>query len=305
MPSKRTPATKKRAAQKHPPNPKQAAELFQEGQRILAARSTAAIADARASDTGSSQATAAAQPAAAAGKPLPSRFDGLQEKIARIMAGPYEDAKEVLLGTVDIALRHPAAEGVAATAIRATTSGGTASKAKEPTAANLNGIYENVARILASNDAEVKQALFSTVDAYMECITDEQSGAAPGEASLLERRIPSGEKLTPEMASTLRGALISYIMRHVTELDWLDNIQRVAQFVHVVSNYGGCTTPAQTFLVDMVDAHYRYGGLTPEIVARQLDPENTDGFSMNFEEQLENAKGFLHRYPRLMAQPLA
>jgi hypothetical protein len=69
-------------------------------------------------------------------------------------------------------------------------------------------------------------------------------------------------------------------------------LQEVAQFIDIAEHDRGCATPAEEFITSMVSSHYRNGGLTPDMVAKEIDPDNVDGFYENFKCLLDERRQF-------------
>ena len=76
--------------------------------------------------------------------------------------------------------------------------------------------------------------------------------------------------------------LANYIHDTIADLSAV-YIQDVARFVDICRNARGCESPAEEFIIGLVQQHYD-GGLTPEHVRKELDPDNSDGFQLNFTE---------------------
>jgi hypothetical protein len=100
-------------------------------------------------------------------------------------------------------------------------------------------------------------------------------------------------------SSSVAATLFRTTIQRIGEMDPIA-LQRVAQFVDVVVHGRGCSTPAEDFLMHMVDTHYDPEGLTPERIARQLDPDNVDGFRCNFDDAVAIGRRFREHYPDLM-----
>jgi hypothetical protein len=92
-----------------------------------------------------------------------------------------------------------------------------------------------------------------------------------------------------------------FIAEIVDELQCLDpnRLRRVRQYIRIERHQCGCTTPAEELITGLV--HRYEHGITPADLERELDPAYTDGFRLNFEEALEEARHFQKLYPRLMA----
>lgn len=59
-------------------------------------------------------------------------------------------------------------------------------------------------------------------------------------------------------------------------------LQRLAQFADVLAHEFNCRdAPAESFIESMLGRHYLLGGLTPEDVADEADPNNPEGFAHN------------------------
>jgi hypothetical protein len=99
-------------------------------------------------------------------------------------------------------------------------------------------------------------------------------------------------KLPERQAENARAALLAMILKSINEMD--ANLQTVAQFVEICENYSGTTTPAESFIVDLVTRHY-YSALTPEDALEAI--ESPDGFRINFDDAVELAKRFNAQYP--------
>jgi hypothetical protein len=85
--------------------------------------------------------------------------------------------------------------------------------------------------------------------------------------------------------------------KSVARLD-ANSLQDVAQFIDAVEHNSGCITPAENFIVAVLNHHYQFGGLTPGEAIWEI--ENPDGFRINFEEALSTAKSFSAVYPQLV-----
>ena len=105
--------------------------------------------------------------------------------------------------------------------------------------------------------------------------------------------------LSPEQRETLRVRFLAMILKAIAEMD-IHSLQSVAQLTDMVENEQGCSTPAENLVHGLVATHYLYGGITPETVARELDPENTDGFRLNFDEAVDVTRRFSATYPELI-----
>jgi hypothetical protein len=106
--------------------------------------------------------------------------------------------------------------------------------------------------------------------------------------------------LTDEEEVALSASLAAMIHKGIAQMRPFQ-LQEVAQFIDLVLHDQGCTTPAEAFITDLVSDHYAYGGITPERVAEQLDPDNSDGFRFNFVEAIEVARRMRAIYPKLVA----
>jgi hypothetical protein len=69
-------------------------------------------------------------------------------------------------------------------------------------------------------------------------------------------------------------------------------LQEVARFIDIVKHNRGCATPAEQFITKMVALHYANGGLTPDDVAREIDPGSPEGFRADFESLLDERRHF-------------
>lgn len=108
-------------------------------------------------------------------------------------------------------------------------------------------------------------------------------------------------RFNPEQQESARVALSAMILHSLAEMPAL-RIVDVARAVDIIEHDQGCSTPAENFVTGLLAAHYLYGGITPETVVRELDPENTDGFRVNFGDAIEVAKRLNATYPELMSQ---
>jgi hypothetical protein len=103
--------------------------------------------------------------------------------------------------------------------------------------------------------------------------------------------------LNPEQREQARVALLATIQESIAGLHTC-RLQDVAQFVDIVENDAGCTTPAESFITSIVNDHYREEGLTPELAAWEI--ERPDGFRISFRDAIDTGKRFNAMYPKLM-----
>ncbi|MCL4852242.1 MAG: hypothetical protein KJZ78_12785 [Bryobacteraceae bacterium] len=89
-----------------------------------------------------------------------------------------------------------------------------------------------------------------------------------------------------------REKLLNLIEDSISEMDTSD-LQEVAQFIDIVENDRGCTTPAEEFIKNLVFGHYaRPGeGLTPKIARAELET-----FREHFADAVEITKRFNRIY---------
>jgi hypothetical protein len=101
--------------------------------------------------------------------------------------------------------------------------------------------------------------------------------------------------LPDHQAENARAMLLAMILKSISEKD-APRLQTVARFVEIAENDCGTVTPAENFIVDLVDRHF-YDGLTPEDALAEI--EGSSGFRINFNEAVELAKRFNTQYPQL------
>lgn len=98
----------------------------------------------------------------------------------------------------------------------------------------------------------------------------------------------------------VRRALFALILVGLSKAS-INEIQEVARVVDM--QLRACQCPAEKFIGEAIDAHYR-DGIDPEWVEWELAPENGDGFAVNFRESLENHRRFSEMHAsRLEKEP--
>lgn len=126
-----------------------------------------------------------------------------------------------------------------------------------------------------------------------------EPAAAPAQAQpepdLLRAEV---HRFNPEQQESARAALSTMILKSVAKMPALRTLD-VARAVDMIEHDQGCSTPAENFVTGLLAAHYLFGGITPETVVRELDPENIDGFRVNFGDAIEVAKRLNATYPEL------
>lgn len=93
-----------------------------------------------------------------------------------------------------------------------------------------------------------------------------------------------------------REKLLNLIEDSISEMNTSD-LQQVAQFIDIVENDHGCTTPAEEFITSLIFGHYaRAGkGLTPKIARSELQI-----FCEHFAAAVEITKRFNHTYSAIV-----
>src|ERR1017187_4002061 len=104
------------------------------------------------------------------------------------------------------------------------------------------------------------------------------------------------EKKQPLEAKALRAQLLDQITRALPKMDTAQ-VQEIAQFLDLCTNNRGCLTPAEGFIVSLVNSHYLFGGLTPEAVMDEF--EGPEGCKRNYEECIE----MMERFNAVYGQP--
>ena len=84
--------------------------------------------------------------------------------------------------------------------------------------------------------------------------------------------------------------IMAEVATRLHEITDLWNAQRLLAFLNIVRDDEGCTTPAEEFLLDLLQASY-YRGVTPEYVDFKMGE-----FRENFNDVLEATKQFTARY---------
>jgi hypothetical protein len=125
----------------------------------------------------------------------------------------------------------------------------------------------------------------------------ETPASTASQTNLLRVRIHDREK---EERDRIASSIAAMIVKEIADLSAL-NLQAVARFIDLVKHDQGTITPAESLIADLVNDHYERDGITPEDVARQLDPKNTDGFRYNFYDALKSARRMRAAYPKLVA----
>ena len=106
-------------------------------------------------------------------------------------------------------------------------------------------------------------------------------------------------RLSPEQRETLRVRFLAMILKAIAEMN-VYSLQEVAQLTDMAENNQGCPTPAENLITGLAGTHYLYGGITPETLVRELDPENTDGFRLNFDDAVDVTRRFSATYPEII-----
>jgi hypothetical protein len=107
----------------------------------------------------------------------------------------------------------------------------------------------------------------------------------------------------PQEKEAIRARLLAMVMKSVVDMSAHD-VQEVAQFVDIVEHNGGCDTPAENFIADLVFRHYFMGGITPDVVHERLeDPE--ESFQLEFDSAVDIARRFNAQYAAVLAAPPA
>ena len=100
----------------------------------------------------------------------------------------------------------------------------------------------------------------------------------------------------------IRARLHAHALRWLTEASTLQ-LQRMAQAIDMIRADAGVHTPAESFIDSALSTHYFFGGLTPEWVAKQIDPENIEGFHRNYHDAVAVNRRFSSMYrPRIEPQ---
>jgi hypothetical protein len=118
-----------------------------------------------------------------------------------------------------------------------------------------------------------------------------ESAIALGKADLLRDDLYHIEN--PNVKDIARGLLLTMILEALSDASIIV-LQSSARAIDMLIADRGCITPAEALIDDLLTAHFTQGGITPQFLARQMDPENTDGFAMNFKDQAH----VLGRYAR-------
>jgi hypothetical protein len=122
---------------------------------------------------------------------------------------------------------------------------------------------------------------------------------APQDSDLLRMRWVF--ELSGQEEAAIRGRLLDLIQRSIAEM-CTSGIQNVARFIDAIEHSYGSITPAEKLIDDIVRHHYEWGGITPEFLRDQLDPENHDGFEYNFGDAIDIAKRMAATYRTLLTE---
>ncbi len=104
-----------------------------------------------------------------------------------------------------------------------------------------------------------------------------------------------------------RAALRARLIEVIVAEQSAHELQQIARLIDISEHNRGCSTPTEDFILRMVNNHYWEGGslITPETVAEEIDPKNTDGFLVNFTEAMDTARRMSLAYPQLVSQNAA
>ncbi len=90
-----------------------------------------------------------------------------------------------------------------------------------------------------------------------------------------------------------REALVEIVNR-LHELNYRWNAQRLlAALDAILIDEGGCITPAESFVLDLLGTYHFHHGLTPDDVEQNLEE-----FRENFTDAVKVARYMAERYPR-------
>lgn len=96
--------------------------------------------------------------------------------------------------------------------------------------------------------------------------------------------------MSKEVLAALRGPFLEMISTHLADASVFE-LQAICRFLDVLDNDTGSTSPAESFITQILDIHYEIG-LTPEDVEREIDPKNSNGFAMNFDGQAQQRERY-------------
>jgi hypothetical protein len=92
----------------------------------------------------------------------------------------------------------------------------------------------------------------------------------------------------------LKDRLLRMISEEIAAISSVGNVQAVARFIDTINNVRGFTTPAEQFIENILNIHYREG-LTSERVMDELTGQ--DGLSRNLKDTVHTAERFTRMYP--------
>jgi hypothetical protein len=175
------------------------------------------------------------------------------------------------------------------------------------TPAEADEIRRKFDAALGSGDRLTVNTLRRTTDlAYKATAGRVQDGDkapdAPPDSDLLRMRWVF--ELSGQAEAAIRGRLLDLIQRGLAEM-CTSGIQNVARFIDAIEHSYGNITPAEKLIDDIVRHHYEWGGITPEFLRDQLDPENHDGFVYNFGDAINIAKRMAVTYHALVTESRA
>jgi hypothetical protein len=114
--------------------------------------------------------------------------------------------------------------------------------------------------------------------------------------NLYEHGVGDAEK------ASARQDLAGYIIGCIEKLGASD-VQSLARFADILRiERGNDITPDLDFIVRMVNYPYQLGPLTPDVVARQVDHDNPDGFRANFNDAVDTIRYFQGHHPDLFKE---
>jgi hypothetical protein len=119
----------------------------------------------------------------------------------------------------------------------------------------------------------------------------QQAGKPLSKSSVLE---PAPQ--TPQQSELVtRANLMNKIQESLAEMP-IVYVQNVAEFVTIMERYQGCTSPAENFIVTLVEM-YAWGHATPEEAELKLED-----FRSDFEHAIKTTRFMISRYPDLLTE---
>jgi hypothetical protein len=121
-----------------------------------------------------------------------------------------------------------------------------------------HGEYIALKKTLAVSRGYIKAEPAEAVPAHAPPVAD--SVPKPGNAPVPYQ----GDLLREHLKDSDIPALLQYIKQRCKGIEFLHKLQDVTRFVEAVENYDNTEAPAETFIVDLLEAHYETG-LTPSM----------------------------------------